>query len=140
MRLLPIGSELVLQAKLGDTWENLWRLCSHTVVGADYEVANWFTATYPESVFVSNMIAARPGSGAARHTFLNGRVSLRLADGTVERQELVDDASIADVLVATFGIVMSPRASGPRWTCSRVLAAAGLCIRFLLRGSNGEPA
>jgi N-hydroxyarylamine O-acetyltransferase len=108
MRLLPVGSELVLQAKLDNIWENLWRLCSHAVADADYEVANWFTATNPGSVFVSNMIAARPGSGGARHTFLNGRVSLRLADGTVERRELVDDAGIADVLVGTFGLVVSP--------------------------------
>jgi N-hydroxyarylamine O-acetyltransferase len=108
MRLLPVGSELVLQAKLADTWENLYRLCSHAVVDADYDVANWFTATNPESVFVSNMIAARAGLGGARHTFLNGRVSLRLSDGTVDRQELVDDVRIHDVLSHTFGLAVSP--------------------------------
>lgn len=47
MRLLPVGTELVLQTKLGNTWDNLWRLCSHPVVDADYDVANWFTATHP---------------------------------------------------------------------------------------------
>jgi N-hydroxyarylamine O-acetyltransferase len=107
MRLLPVGSELVLQAKLGDTWENLYRLCSHAVIDADYDVANWFTATNPESAFVNNMIAVRPGSGGARHTFLNGRVSLRRADGSVERKELVDDAAIVDELVDTFGLGVS---------------------------------
>jgi N-hydroxyarylamine O-acetyltransferase len=106
MRLLPVGSEVVLQTKLGGTWENLWRLCSHAVVDADYDVANWFTATHPASPFVSNMIAARPGPSATRHTFLNGRVNLRLPDGTVERQELADDASVADVLVGMFGLAL----------------------------------
>jgi N-hydroxyarylamine O-acetyltransferase len=106
MRLLPVGTELVLQVRLGDTWENLWRLCSHATVDADYEVANWFTATHPASVFVSNMIAARPGPDGSRHTFLNGRVSLRLPDGTVKRQELDDDASIADALAGTFGLAL----------------------------------
>lgn len=52
------------------------------------------------------MIAARPGPRATRHTFLNGRVNLRLQDGTVERQELVDDASVTDVLVGTFGLAL----------------------------------
>jgi N-hydroxyarylamine O-acetyltransferase len=107
MRLLPVGSELVLQVKLGDTWDNLWRLCSHATVDADYEVANWFTATHPASVFVNNMIVARPGPDATRHTFLNGRVNLRLPDGTVKRQDLNDEASVADVLVATFGLGLS---------------------------------
>jgi N-hydroxyarylamine O-acetyltransferase len=107
MRLLPVGSELVLQSKLGDTWDNLWRLCSHVAVDADYDVANWFTATHPASPFASNMIAARPGPGGTRHTFLNGRVNLRRPDGTVERQELLDDVSIADVLFGTFGLKLS---------------------------------
>jgi N-hydroxyarylamine O-acetyltransferase len=106
MRLLPVGSELVLQVKLGDNWENLWRLCLHATVDADYDVANWFTATHPASPFVNNMIAARPGPGGARHTFLNGRVNLRLPDGTVKRQELDDDATITDVLLGTFGLAL----------------------------------
>jgi N-hydroxyarylamine O-acetyltransferase len=106
MRLLPIGSDLVLQARLGDTWENQWRLCAHSPIDADYEVANWFTATNPASIFVSNMIAARPGPHGVRHTFLNGRVSTRLPDGTVDRRELTDDASIADALLVTFGLAL----------------------------------
>jgi N-hydroxyarylamine O-acetyltransferase len=106
MRLFPIGSELVLQAKLGDTWENQWRLCAHSPVDADYEVANWFTATHPASLFVNNMIVARPGPRGVRHTFLNGRVNTRLPDGTVDRRELADDASIADALLTTFGLAL----------------------------------
>jgi len=58
-------------------------------------------------VFVNNMIVARPGPDGARHTFLNGRVNLRLPDGTVKRQELNDEASIADVLFGTFGLALS---------------------------------
>lgn len=107
MRLLPVGPELVLQVKLGDAWDNLWRLCSHATVDADYDVANWFTATHPDSLFVNNMIVARPGPDGTRHTFLNGRVNLRLPDGTVKRQDLDDDASIADVLLGTFGLPLA---------------------------------
>jgi N-hydroxyarylamine O-acetyltransferase len=108
MRLLPVGSELVLQAKLGDSWDNLWRLCSQVVVDADYDVANWFTATNPTSPFVNNMIAARPGPNGTRYTFLNGRLNLRMPDGTVERRELTDDGGIEDVLTGTFELALSP--------------------------------
>lgn len=106
MRFLQVGSELVLQARLGDTWENLWRLCSQAVLDVDYDIANWFTATHPNSLFVSNMIVARPGPDGTRHTFLNGRLNLRRPDGTTERQELADDASIADVLAGVFGLAL----------------------------------
>jgi len=106
MRLQPVGSELVLQAKIGDDWESQWRLCSHVPVDPDYEVANWFTATHPQSVFVNNMIVARPGPRGERHTFLNGRVTLYRADGTAERHQLADDASIADALRVRFGLAL----------------------------------
>jgi N-hydroxyarylamine O-acetyltransferase len=106
VRLLPVGSELVLQARLSDGWANLWRMCSHVPLDADYETANWFTATYPNSLFVTNMIAARPGAGGVRHTFLNGRLTLRRPDGTAERQELDDEAGVADALAGTFGLAL----------------------------------
>jgi N-hydroxyarylamine O-acetyltransferase len=106
VRLLPVGSELVLQARLGDGWANLWRMCSHVPLDADYETANWFTATYPNSLFLTNMIAARPGPDGIRHTFLNGRLSLRVPDGTVERKELEDDVSIVEALAGTFGLAL----------------------------------
>src|SRR5277367_1514057 len=92
MRLLPVDNDLVLQAKLGDAWQNLWRVLPHPAHDADYEVANWFAATHPNSMFVNNLIAARPGPGGIRNTFLNGRVSVRRRDGQVERRMLSDDA------------------------------------------------
>jgi N-hydroxyarylamine O-acetyltransferase len=112
MRLLPVvkdvdASDLVLQARLGHAWENLWRLCSHAAVDADFEVANWFTATNPNSLFRTNMIAARPGPDGTRHTFLNGRVTVRRPDGSAEREDLIEDGAIADVLATTFGLTLA---------------------------------
>lgn len=107
MRLLPVNSELVLQARLGSDWENLWRLCTHEVLDVDYDVANWFTATHPSSLFVNNMIVARPGPDGTRCTFLNGRVNIRRPDGTVERRDLAGDAdAIAETFVRTFGLAV----------------------------------
>ena len=108
MRLMTVGPELVLQAKIGETWENLWRLCSQTVVDVDYDVANWFTATHPASLFLSNMIAARPGPGRTRRTFFNGRLNVRLPDGSVERTDLTGEDNVAAALADSFGLVLSP--------------------------------
>ena len=106
MRLQPVGSELVLQANVRGNWESQWRLCAHAPIDADYDVANWFTATHPASLFVNNMIAARPGPRGERHTFLNGCVALHRPDGTVDRQALADEASIADALLVRFGLAL----------------------------------
>ena len=66
MRLWPVGDELTLQAKLGEDWQNIYRLSPHPRLAADYEVANWFTATHPASPFVeqSDRGAAGPGRDA----------------------------------------------------------------------------
>jgi N-hydroxyarylamine O-acetyltransferase len=106
LRLLPVGTELVLQAKLGETWENLWRLCSHLPLDVDYDVSNWFTATYPSGLFLNNMIAARPGPDGMRYTFFNGRLNVRFPDGTVERQDLLTEESIFEAVSQTFGLTL----------------------------------
>src|SRR4029077_15780987 len=56
MRLVPAGEELTLQAKLGENWENMYRLLPQPRLDTDYEIANWFTATHPNSQFVNNLI------------------------------------------------------------------------------------
>ena len=105
MRLLPVHSELVLQARLGNEWENLWRLCAHEVLDIDYDIASWFTATHPTSLFRNNMIVACAQAGGMRCTFLNGRVNIRRPDGTVDRRDLAGDAdAIANALMGTFGL------------------------------------
>ena len=121
MRFITIGPELVLQAKLGETWENLWRLRSQTVVDVDYDVANWFTATHPASLFVSNMIAASPGLSGTRRTFFNGRLSVRLPDGSVERTDLARKDNVAAALADNFGLVLSPGRPSVRACCDRTI-------------------
>lgn len=91
MRLAPVGSELVLQAKLRDGWQNVYRVSLTPAVDVDYDVGNWFVATHPASPFVNNMIIARPGAGGVRHTLLNGQISTRRAGELVQR-ELPDGA------------------------------------------------
>jgi N-hydroxyarylamine O-acetyltransferase len=103
MRLFPVGAELTLQAKLGDTWESIYRLSLLPRLAIDYEVANWFTATHPASPFVSNLIVARPGPGCTRGTLFNGRVTLRRPGGDADRREL-DDATFASALRDGFGL------------------------------------
>jgi N-hydroxyarylamine O-acetyltransferase len=104
VRFLPVGPELLLQVKLGETWDHLYRLCTHDPLDVDYEVANWYVATRPGSIFANNMIAARAGHDGIRYTFLNGRSSVRFRDGTVERRMLDNDEAIASELASRFDL------------------------------------
>jgi N-hydroxyarylamine O-acetyltransferase len=71
MRFIEIGDELVLQSKLGDRWEHIYRVVSLPRFDAEYEICNWFTATHPDSPYRSNLIAARPGPNKTRATLFN---------------------------------------------------------------------
>jgi N-hydroxyarylamine O-acetyltransferase len=104
MRFLAVGDELVLQVRRAGDWVSLYRLCNHLPLDADFDVSNWFVSTHPNSLFVANMIAARPGPDRVRHTLLNGRVSVRRADGAVERTQLASAAEAAAVLRETFAL------------------------------------
>src|SRR6478672_12372358 len=58
MRFVAMGEELVLQSKLGECWEHIYRVVPSARLDSEYEICNWFTATHPQSPYLNNMIAA----------------------------------------------------------------------------------
>lgn len=107
MRLIRMGDELVLQSRLGDRSEHVYRVVLLPRVDAEYEICNWFTAIHPDSPYRSNLIAARPGPNRTRITLFNARLNVRHATGEVERRTLGDKAEYRDVLAETFGLALS---------------------------------
>jgi N-hydroxyarylamine O-acetyltransferase len=107
MRFVEMGDELALQSKLGDRWEHIYRVVSLPRVDAEYEIANWFTGSHPDSPYRSNLIAARPGPARTRITLFNARLSVRHGTGEVERRILGGLAEYRAVLADMFGITLS---------------------------------
>jgi N-hydroxyarylamine O-acetyltransferase len=81
MRFVAMGEELLLQSKLGDRWEHNYRVVLLPRFDAEYEICNWFTGTHPQSPYLNNLIAARPGPGKTRLTLFNARFNVRHASG-----------------------------------------------------------
>ncbi len=71
---------------------------------ADYAVANWFTATHPNSLFVNNLTVSRAGPDR-RCTLFNDKFTIRHLDGRIERRILNGAAEFGEVLARHFGIV-----------------------------------
>lgn len=107
MRLLAMGDEMALQALLGGAWQSIYRLSLRPVFDVDYAVVNWFNATHPDSIFVANMIAARPGPDRLRHTLFNGRLTRRRAGELVDRVSLRDAAAHRAALRDTLRLELS---------------------------------
>jgi len=106
MRLWPVCEELVLQARFGDDWQNIYRLSPRPCLSADYEVANWFTATHPASIFVNNLIVARPGPERTRCTFFNGQLAVRRPGGSAEKSRPGGEAEVRATLESSFGLIL----------------------------------
>jgi N-hydroxyarylamine O-acetyltransferase len=104
MRFVAMGEELVLQSKLGECWEHIYRVVPSARLDSEYEICNWFTATHPQSPYLNNMIAARPGPNRTRLTLFNARFNVRHSSGEVERRTLKTEAEYRDVLADAFGL------------------------------------
>ena len=107
MRFVAMGEELTLQAKLGERWEHIYRVVALPRVDAEYEICNWFTGTHPQSPYLNNIIAARPGPKRTRLTLFNVRFNVRHASGQVERRTLDSEADYRGVLTNEFGLKLS---------------------------------
>ena len=86
-RLMLEGDKYTLEAKIGGEWQVLYVFDLHEQLQADYEVSNWYLANFPQSQFVTGILAARAGADA-RHALRNTRYAIHHRGGETERRHL----------------------------------------------------
>jgi len=106
MRFVEVAGELTLQSLLGVHWEHIYRVIPYPRYDAEYEVANWYTATHPDAPYLYNMIAARPLLDGSRLTLFNGRVTSRGPGGQRRRRNLKSTEDFATVLRDEFDLAV----------------------------------
>ncbi|HUL05886.1 MAG TPA: arylamine N-acetyltransferase [Candidatus Acidoferrum sp.] len=105
-RLLRAGDGVFLkQAKLGGAWKPLHRFDLQPQLPPDYEVANWYVSTHPESRFVKNLTVAMPAPGR-RYALFNRDFTVHHLDGPSEQRRLSGAREIRGVLEEVFGLTM----------------------------------
>ncbi|GMV61928.1 MAG: arylamine N-acetyltransferase [Parvibaculum sp.] len=105
-RLLEHEDGLELQAKIAGGWTQIYRFTLEPHRRTDYEVASWYTATHPSSIFVQFLLAGRPQEGKWLLLF-NREFKIRGLDGKAETRVLDSADEIAEVLDSYFGIELS---------------------------------
>jgi N-hydroxyarylamine O-acetyltransferase len=100
-RLVAIDGESELQARLNGAWIPLYRFDRARQLPVDYEMANWYTSTFPNGLFTSNLMCGRPDPDR-RYALLNRNFTVRHRDGRVERRTLADAAELHAVLTRDF--------------------------------------
>lgn len=100
-RVVPEGGLQVLQSRHGDAWEDLYAFAPEARLPVDFEVANHYTATHPESRFVKTLTAQLPGPEVRR--ILRNRAYAEIRGEAVEGRELALE-EVIPVLRDAFGL------------------------------------
>lgn len=106
-RLVQRDTIIAHQAKLGDTWGDVYVFTLNEASPIDFEVSNWYTCANPQSAFLHNLRASRTLADR-RHTLLNHEFATRYADGRVEKRTLANPDELLEVLAEFFGLHFPP--------------------------------
>ena len=105
-RVLRAGNEQLLEVEIGGAWQPVYQISPALQTVGDYEMANYFTATHPDSHFRHKLIVART-TPQARHALLQNRLTIRGADGSATRSYL-DADQLEQALREVFLLPVAP--------------------------------
>jgi len=101
LRLTQTGAGFTVQARIGSAWQDLYRFTLEPQFPIDYDVANWFTSTHPNSRFRNNLLMERL-TPEVRISLFNQRLVRRFADGRVEKAHVASADGLGRILAAEF--------------------------------------
>jgi len=101
-RIVEEGPVYVLQSLRADGWFDLYSFNLEEQLPIDYEVANYYTATHPESHFTFTLTAQLPGT-SERFRLTNRRFTIETPTGITESNVETDDELI-ELLGNRFGL------------------------------------
>lgn len=104
-RLVEREGEWRLQAQVAGQWRSLYRFTLQPTERIDYEVANHYVATHPDSPFTNNLIVARSAPDQ-RLALRNHEFTVHHRDGGSERYTLRSAREIRGVLEKHFMLVL----------------------------------
>ncbi len=86
-RLIEAAGDFMLQARLGDTWADVYRFDLSPQLAPDIAAQNWHTATRQNALFAHNLIVTRT-IPAGRHVLFNTTLTWRPVGQPPERRPL----------------------------------------------------
>ena len=101
-RVTEADGEWILQSLRNGSWTDLYSFSLEPQLAVDFEPANLYTATHPDSRFVRTLTVQLP-TPEVRYMLRNRELVLDRG-GTVSRRMLADNDELLDVLAETFGL------------------------------------
>jgi N-hydroxyarylamine O-acetyltransferase len=101
-RVTEADGEWILQSLRNGSWTDFYSFSLEPQIAVDFEPANHYTATHPESRFVRTLTVQLP-TPEVRYVLRNRELILDRG-GTVSRRVLTDDDELLAVLAEVFGL------------------------------------
>lgn len=114
--------EFIEQVQIGDNWVSLYRFSLTEQLLPDYEMANWYISTHPDSRFVTGLLAARPAPDR-RYGLLNNQLTVHHRAGGKDRRLITSVTDMRETLEDAFQIVL-PDAPELDGALARLIASA----------------
>jgi N-hydroxyarylamine O-acetyltransferase len=104
-RLVREGSAWVLKLQHDHTALDLYSFTEEPQLPVDYEVANWFTSTHPDSIFVRTLTVQR-STHAARLILRNFDFTIDRGSGSPHTSRIESEAELWTLIREQFGIAI----------------------------------
>lgn len=101
-RIVEDGGRCLLQSLRRGAWQDLYAFTLEPQLLADYEMANHYTSTHPDSRFLRTLAVQLPRT-EVRH-ILRNREFIEDRGRDMTSRMLADDDEVLDVLARTFGL------------------------------------
>ena len=101
-RVTETDGEWILQSLRNGSWTDLYSFSLEPQLAVDFEPANHYTSTHPESRFVRTLTVQLPTPDV--RSMLRNQELVLDRGGTVTRRVLADDDELLAVLAETFGL------------------------------------
>jgi N-hydroxyarylamine O-acetyltransferase len=108
-RVADEGHLRVLQSRIDSGWIDLYAFAPVEVYAVDFEVGNWYTSTWPQSVFVKTLTAQR-STPEVRYTLRYPTYSERR--GSEIRSRVIERAELRPLLRDVFAIDLAEVEAG----------------------------
>ncbi len=105
-RIIDEAGQRVLQSLRNEAWVDLYAFTLEPQVLADYEMANYYTSTHPDSRLAQTLTVQR-STATERTTLINRELIVDRGD-TVTSRIIPDDETLLNVLVEKFGLRFPP--------------------------------
>jgi N-hydroxyarylamine O-acetyltransferase len=107
-RIVREAEHWLHQARLGDTWTDVYEFTGEEMPPIDREVGNWYTSAHPRSHFRNLLIVARATPDGGRVSLRDDVLKRRGRDGHAEARRIESAEDLLAVLRADFDLAFPP--------------------------------